>query len=54
MPFYHAIEVTEKYVPELLGDLYITDNSWLPMQAWRSWTQCRYIVAEEGVTYFRR
>jgi omega-6 fatty acid desaturase (delta-12 desaturase) len=54
MPFYHAIEVTQKYVPELLGDLHLTDAGFLPAQAWKSWTQCRYVVSEEGVSYFRR
>lgn len=54
MPFYHAIEVTEKYVPGILGDLYVTDSRPIYSMLWDSWRSCRVVVPEEGVTYFRK
>lgn len=52
MPFYHAIEVTRKHLPQILGDVYIRDEdrSFLSMM-WASWRSCNYVVPSEDVAF---
>lgn len=52
MPFYHAIEVTRKYIKGILGDTYVEDNRPLLEALCKSWTDCRYVVPSEGVCAF--
>ncbi|EPY22806.1 omega-6 fatty acid desaturase (delta-12 desaturase) [Strigomonas culicis] len=52
MPFYHAIEVTRRYIKGILGDTYVEDNRPLLEALCKSWTDCRYVVPSEGVCAF--
>lgn len=54
MPFYHAIEVTRKYLPGIVGELHQTSKRSLWSSLWESWTQCRYVIPKDGVAVFRK
>lgn len=52
MPFYHAVEVTHKYIKDILGETYVEDKSPLLQALCKSWKECRYVVPSEGVSVF--
>lgn len=54
MPHYHAIQVTEKYLPSILGKSHIVDKRSIWAMLWEAWRQCGYIVPSEGVAFFYR
>nr|CCC89470.1 putative fatty acid desaturase [Trypanosoma congolense IL3000] len=53
MPHYHAIEVTRKYIKNILGTLYVTDAQPLIKSLVHTWRECRYVVPSEGVCVYR-
>jgi len=54
MPFYHAIDVTNKVLPGILGNLHQTSKRSLLSSLWESWHECRYVVPADGVAVFRK
>lgn len=54
MPFYHAIEVTRKVLPDILGEIHQTSTKSLWSSLWESWKECRYVVPKEGVAIYRK
>jgi omega-6 fatty acid desaturase (delta-12 desaturase) len=54
MPFYNAIQVTNKHIKTICGDLYVEDHRPLAVAVWESWRNCRYIVPSEGVAYYKK
>lgn len=54
MPFYNAIEVTNKHCREIFGDMYQKCNNGMIASLWHSWTECRYVNVKEGVMVFRK
>ncbi|ORC84933.1 putative fatty acid desaturase [Trypanosoma theileri] len=53
MPHYHAIVVTRRYIREILGDMYITDERPLWKSLVHTWRECRYVVPSDGVCVYR-
>lgn len=55
MPFFHAIEVTDKYLPKAVPEeMHITDDRSVLSMCFESWRECRYIVPSEGISWFRK
>lgn len=54
MPFYNAIEVTRKHLPEILGECHQTDRRSLWTSLWESWLECRYVIPKDGVAIYRK
>ncbi|EKG08028.1 fatty acid desaturase, putative [Trypanosoma cruzi] len=52
IPHYNAIQVTRKYIREILGATYITDERSLWKMLWEQRRECRYVVPAEGVCVF--
>lgn len=52
MPHYNAIEVTRKYIKDILGEVYITDSGSLLKSLWYTMTDCRYVVPGDGICFY--
>jgi omega-6 fatty acid desaturase / acyl-lipid omega-6 desaturase (Delta-12 desaturase) len=54
MPFYNAIQVTRKVLPDIIGEMHQTSKKSLWSSLWESWQQCRYVVPQDGVAVYRK
>jgi omega-6 fatty acid desaturase (delta-12 desaturase) len=54
VPHYNAIEITRKYIKDLVGEFYAYDDRSLYTTTVESWGSCNYVVPTEGVAYFHK